>query len=130
MNKAFVMLLLLAGLINFLPVIGLVSGQRLQAMYGVAVQDPNLEILLRHRALLFGLLGGFMLASLYRAEWQPVAMTLGMISMLGFLAIAAASGPYNALIRKVALVDVVGIAALLAAALIYVVAPGARSAAA
>jgi hypothetical protein len=44
-------------LINFLPVTGALSGKRIQALYGVAVEDSNSEILMRHRAVLFGIVG-------------------------------------------------------------------------
>ena len=56
-------LLVIAGLINFLPVIGILSAGRIAGAYDVEVEGPDLELLLRHRALLFGLVGGFLLAS-------------------------------------------------------------------
>jgi hypothetical protein len=58
-------LICFAGLINFLPVTGALSGKRIQALYGVAVEDSNSEILMRHRAVLFGIVGALIIASAF-----------------------------------------------------------------
>ena len=50
MHTFATILICLAGVINFLPVIGALSGKRMRALYGVTVEDSNSEILLRHRA--------------------------------------------------------------------------------
>ena len=55
----------LAGLINFLPFFAITSIDRISMAYGINVSDPNTEILLRHRALLFGLLGCFMMLAAF-----------------------------------------------------------------
>ena len=56
-------LILLVAVINLLPVSGVVSSGRLRALYGVPVDEPNLLILLRHRAVLFAIVGGLLVAS-------------------------------------------------------------------
>ncbi|HEU4430681.1 MAG TPA: hypothetical protein VFT98_18110 [Myxococcota bacterium] len=58
MNVAIALLLLLVGLLNLAPVAGVLGGERLQALYGVGASDSQLVILLRHRALLFGMSAG------------------------------------------------------------------------
>lgn len=42
------------GIINCRPVVGVVSAPRIAKAYGVKVASPEIELLLRHRALLFG----------------------------------------------------------------------------
>jgi len=59
-------LIVFAGVINFLPVMGVFSGARIESLYGVELSDPTLEVLLRHRAVLFGLLGGFMIVAAFK----------------------------------------------------------------
>ena len=52
--------LLIVALIHALPLVGVMGAAKLTQLYGVDVQDPTLEILLRHRAVLFGLLAAFL----------------------------------------------------------------------
>ncbi len=113
-------LLLLVGLINFAPVTGLLSAAKLESAYGIGVNEPNLTILLRHRALLFGLVGGFILYSAFNPALQPIAFVWGFISMLGFIALCWQTGEVNPLLRKIAIIDVVGLILLLAALVLRV----------
>jgi hypothetical protein len=65
-------LILLVGLANLLPVVGVLSAARLQIPYGVALDDPNLVILMRHRAVLFGVVGGLLVASALHAPLRSM----------------------------------------------------------
>ena len=121
MSKAFLVLLFLVGLINFLPVLGALSADRLAQAYSIEVVDSDLEILLRHRALLFGILGGFILVSVFMPIYQGAAMMIGGVSMVGFLVLALQVGGYNAALQKVLWADVVGIVLLAAAAVLKVI---------
>jgi hypothetical protein len=111
-------LICFAGLINFLPVIGALSGKRIEALYGVAVEDSNAEILLRHRAVLFGIVGTLIIASAFDSSLRPAGYAAGFTAMLTFILITRLVGNYNANLRRVAIVDIVATAALLTAALI------------
>ncbi len=110
--------LLLAGLINALPMIGVLGAERLQALYGMAFDDPALRVLMRHRAVLFGLLGGGMVAAAFVPHWRIPMALAGLVSMLAFIALAALEGGGNAAIRRVVIADVMA-SLLLAAALAY-----------
>jgi hypothetical protein len=121
MNKVFLALLLIVGLINFLPVVGVLSAAKLSQAYSIDLASNDLIILMRHRALLFGLVGGFVFYSLFMPQFQPAAMLIAAISMIGYLVIMWMVGDYNDSIFKVAIVDMVGIVALgLAVLLKYV----------
>jgi hypothetical protein len=98
--------LLLVGALNTLPVLGLLSAGRLQALYGVAIADPDLLLLMRHRALLFGLLGGMALASIALPALRLPAMLAVGLSMLGFVLLAGAPAELSAPLRKVYWIDV------------------------
>lgn len=106
-------LLLIVGVINFLPVIGVLSAEKLSGAYSVELIGNDIIILMRHRALLFGLVGGFMLYSVFKPSYQSAAMVMTAISMLGFLYFVLATSDYNASISKIAIIDLVGIVCLI-----------------
>ena len=54
MEIAVVVILLVAGLINGLPVIGVAGAGRLARLYGLPMADPDLLVLMRHRTPLLG----------------------------------------------------------------------------
>ncbi|MBT8470486.1 MAG: phosphopantetheine adenylyltransferase [Myxococcales bacterium] len=111
-------LICIASLINLLPAIGALSSKRLQTMYGIAFEEPNLVVLMRHRAILLGIVGGLLAASAFLLPLRPAAYAAGLISMLSFVLIASLVGGYNRALRRVVLADLVASAALLFAALI------------
>lgn len=118
MYKIYLVLLFLVGVINLLPVIGVLSLDKINQAYGLSVSDNNLAILLRHRALLFGLIGGFIIYSVFNPEYQIAAMILAAISMLGYLIFFASVGDSNSALLKVAQIDIIGVILLLAAIII------------
>jgi hypothetical protein len=76
--------------------------------------DANLEILLRHRAVLFGLLAAFLAFAAFKPELHGLALLGATISVATFLAIALTTGGYGPAVATVVKVDVV--AAILLAA--------------
>ena len=117
-------LILLAGLINFLPVIGVVSADRLTALYGVDASDPVLQILLRHRAVLFGLLGGFMIASAFHKQLRPIALGGGLVAMLSFMVLFYTTGEKPESLVSIIYADCIGVAAVMGALILDKVRPG------
>lgn len=109
--------LLLAGVINALPLIGVLGAERLQALYAMSFDDPSLRILMRHRALLFGLLGGAMCAAAFVPAWRTPMTLAGLASMAGFIVLAQLEGSGNAAIRRVVVADVIAIVPLVVALL-------------
>ena len=62
------------GVFALLPLAGVLGAGRLSALYGIAFEEPNLVLLMRHRAVLFGLLGVFLaIAALIGAHLYLVA---------------------------------------------------------
>jgi hypothetical protein len=111
--------LLLAAIIHLLPLAGVLGHERLATLYGIDAADPNLSILLRHRAVLFGLLGAFLLVAAFRPGWQAAAFVAGLVSVVSFLLLAWSTGGYNALIGRVVAADLVALVALLAGAVAW-----------
>lgn len=102
---------LVAAIINLLPVMGVMGVPQLERMYGVALEGPDIAVLMRHRAILFGIVGA-LLAAAFVPSFRWAAFFAGMLSMVSFLVFQALEGETNVELGRVALVDYVGIAAL------------------
>lgn len=108
-------LLLVVGVIHLLPVTGVLGGPRLATLYGLGLEGPDLEILMRHRAVLFGLLGLFLICAAIRPALQPAAFIAGIASVSSFLWLAWSVGGYNAQIGRVVAADIVALVCLVVA---------------
>jgi hypothetical protein len=118
MRHAITLVLVLVGVLHLYPALGVLSAERLRALYGIDVREPNLLILMRHRAVLFGILGIFLVASAALPVMQPAAIIAGFVSTAAFVALASSVGGSNSLLRKVVAVDVVASTLLLLAGLL------------
>lgn len=112
MRHVVSLMLVVVGVIHLLPLSGVLGAERLTSLYGLPFHDPNLAVLMRHRAVLFALLGAFLLASAFRPSWQPMAFAAGGISVVSFLWLAASTGDYNAEIARVVWIDVAALVCL------------------
>jgi len=115
MRHFITLALLLISLIHALPLLGVLGAARLSTLYGIAVTEPNLEILLRHRAVLFGMLAVFLAYAAFKPELHTLALTGGLLSVLGFMALTMMVGNPNAALQTVFKVDVAALGLLLAA---------------
>jgi hypothetical protein len=119
MKHAVTVVLLLVGLINALPVTGALGPEALAALYGLSIEEPNLLVLMRHRAVLLGLVGGYLIVAAFRPALRPSAFVLGFASMLSFIVLAAGGGGIGAAVQRVALVDVVACVLLAGAVVLH-----------
>ena len=104
--------LVLVAIIHLLPLSGVLGSERLAVLYGISFNEPNLAILMRHRAVLFGLFGFFLLFAAFRKELQLLAFIAAFASVLSFLWLAWSTGNYNAEISRVFTADIVALACL------------------
>ncbi len=107
--------LLLVAALHLLPLAGVLGAVRLAGLYGVVVEDPNLEILLRHRAVLFGLLAAFLGHAACHRHLHTLALVAGVVSVGAFLVLAWTVGHYNAALSTVVRADVVALVLLVVA---------------
>jgi hypothetical protein len=105
-------MLVIVGIIHLLPLSGILGSERLSALYGISIQDTNLIILMRHRAVLFGLLGAFLLFAAWQPAFQMIAFIAGFISVVSFLLLAWLSGGYNAEVGRVVIADIIALVCL------------------
>ena len=109
---------LVVGVIHLLPLVGVLGGERLAQLYGIDASEPNLALLLRHRAVLFGLLGALCVAAAFRPALRGLALVAGWISVASFLALAGGT-PVNAQVARVVTADWVALGALVVATLAW-----------
>ena len=113
--------LIVVAVIHLLPLSGLLSAERLTVLYGISFSEPNLEILMRHRAVLFGVLGVFLLYAAFRPAVQLLAFIVAFTSLVSFLWLAWSVGDYNAQVGRVFIVDIVALVSLVIGLGAYVV---------
>ena len=109
-------MLLIAGIIHLLPLPGALGADRLTTLYGLAFNEPNLVILMRHRAVLFGLVGTLLVVAAFRPELQVIAFVGGLVSVVSFLFLAWSAGPHNAQVGRIVVADIVALACLVVGA--------------
>lgn len=105
-------LLGVSALIHILPLSGVLGRERLKALYGVAIDDPTTLLAMRHRAVLFGCLGAFLVAAIFVAELRIAAVVTVGLADLGFLVLALATPGKHPAMKKVVIADVVSLVVL------------------
>lgn len=115
-------MLVVVAAIHLLPLSGVLGSERLATLYGVSVSEPNLAILMRHRAVLLGLLGLFFLFAAFRPAFQTAAFIAGFVTVVSFLWLTWSVGGYNAQVARVFAADIVALVCLIigVAAHVYV----------
>lgn len=106
-------MLVVVAIIHLLPLSGVLGSERLAALYGLSFNEPNLAILMRHRAVPFGLLGLFLLYAAFRPPFQTIAFIAGFVSVVSFLWLAWSVGGYNAQVARVFMADIVALSCLI-----------------
>lgn len=105
-------MLVIVGIIHLLPLSGVVGSERLAALYGIPFDESNLAILMRHRAVLFGLLGAFLIFAAWQPAYQNLAFIAGFSSVISFLLLAWLGGSYNAEVGRVVIADIIALVCL------------------
>ena len=119
MEILFRITLFIAGAINLLPSILAFLPQKISKSYGIVVPDVNYELLLRHRAVLFGIVGGLMIYSAITKKIYAISVSIGLISMVSFVILYFLLNGINKELEKVMKADVVAIIILLTGFLLY-----------
>lgn len=113
-------ILFILAVIHLLPVAGVLGSDSLTRLYGISVSDSNTQILLRHRAVLFAIIGLFLLLSVFKSGYQPIAICMGLISVASFLLLTWSIEGLNSEISRVVKVDWIALVLLLVAGVINI----------
>jgi len=112
------LMLVLVGLINLIPVLGVFSASQMAQTYAIDIDTTDLELLMRHRALLFGIIGGFVLVAVIKPSYRPPAMMMAGVSMSGFMVLTLMLTGINDALYKIFWADVLGLGCLLVAVIL------------
>lgn len=110
-------LLLLVAIIHLAPIVGFFGTSALAKLYGIDIDSPNLEVLMRHRSALFGILGALFAYAAFHPPTRPVAYAAAAASLTSFFYLAATVPNTTPAIRKLVLADLIATAALTTALL-------------
>ena len=119
METVFRITLFIAGGINLLPSILAFLPDKISKSYGIEIPSVDFELLLRHRAVLFGIVGGLMIYSAFTKKYYSISVTVGLISMVSFIILYFLMNGINAELEKVMKIDLVAVAILLTGFLLY-----------
>lgn len=108
---------LIVGVIHALPVIGVLGSEKIKSLYGLNVTDPNLLLLLQHRAVLLGVVAVMVFAAIFNPAYHGLAIGLATLSMLSYIGLAYFATDLNHALIRVAWVDVFALVVLWAAVL-------------
>jgi hypothetical protein len=103
-------LLVVPGVIHLLPLSGVMGAEALTRLYGLDFSAPDLEILMRHRAVLFGLLGVLLCAAAFKPALRKLALLAGLASVVSFLVLAFSVGGYGKGVARIVTADWVALA--------------------
>ncbi|MGY4985927.1 hypothetical protein [Streptomyces nigrescens] len=121
LDRVTTALLLLVGLVNLLPGVVAFAPSKITTAYGVPAKGPgsaDLTVLLRHRAVLLGLVGLALLCAAFVPSFHLPAVTAGAISMGSFLLLAYSTPGLHSATMRVARIDIAAIVVLAVAAVL------------
>ncbi|MCA6367052.1 MAG: hypothetical protein IM618_08375 [Cytophagales bacterium] len=87
---------------------------KISKSYGIDIPNANYELLLRHRATLFGIIGGLMIFSAIVKKYYDIATIAGLISMTSFILLYfLIDKDISSELKKVMVIDIVATVILL-----------------
>ena len=119
MELVFRIILFISGIVNILPFFLTFLPEKISKSYGIQVLDMNYELLLRHRAVLFGIIGGILIFSSLTKKYYDLSTMVGLVSMVSFIILYFLIGNINMELKKIMLIDVVASLTLFVGALLY-----------
>ena len=108
-QRAATLCFVVVGIVHALPLVGWAGAERLESLYQVSIREANLEALMRHRALMLGIIGALLMAAARWTSLRNAAATAGLVSMVGYVALVVGLDEVNPALVRVAWIDVVAI---------------------
>ena len=100
------LLFIIPALINLLPVFGVLSADNLNRLYDTGTLSSDLALLMRHRAVLFGIVGVLLLYAAFEPSARTIAALAGLVSMVSFVLLVYFDAAPNAKLVRIGWIDV------------------------
>jgi hypothetical protein len=110
LSRAFITTVyVITALVHLLPATGVLGARQLERLYQLQIDASQVELLLlmRHRAVLFSLVGFLLMYAAWRPELRSLAGGLGLVSMLSYCVLVLFSPALNGALIRVAVIDLV-----------------------
>lgn len=107
------------GIIHSLPILGAANNQTLEKLYGLPIEDANLSLLLRHRAILFACVSLVFYYAALDSKYRVIGFWVGYISILSFILFYFQNKDVNANLKRVFLMDTIALVFLILGTLLY-----------
>ncbi|MFT4628824.1 MAG: hypothetical protein ACI8PZ_007520 [Myxococcota bacterium] len=104
--------LVAVAIIHFLPVVGALGSDQLHKLYWLDASDPNLLILMRHRAAMFEVVGILMVVGAVMPSFRWMAIGLGALSAGSFVVISRLVGGFSPSLARIVTADIVALVLL------------------
>ena len=98
-------ILLLVGLIHILPIAGVMGQQQLQSLYGLNQISQTTELLLRHRAILFFMLGVSLITIAFYPSWHLAGLLVALLATSSFIFLSYGVDGLSPEVKRVVLID-------------------------
>ncbi|MCZ8237101.1 MAG: hypothetical protein O9346_01650 [Leptospiraceae bacterium] len=119
MNLIISISLMIVAIIHILPLFGAQGNNALNKMYGLVIEESNLSILMRHRAILFGIVAMILIYAIFFPMYRPMAILIGFVSVISFLILAWSVGGINDPLKRVVIADLIALISLIIATSAY-----------
>lgn len=112
MKKFAAGLVIIVGLINLGPIIGVMGQGALEKLYGISSVSPDVLLLLRHRAILLAIIGALLIGAVFWTSARGTATAAAYVSMMSYVILFVMADVESAALIKVYYVDVTALAVL------------------
>jgi hypothetical protein len=118
-RKIAIALLVMIGVLTASPIMTAFNPNGITALYGVALKNDAVLLLVRHRQILLGLLGATLVCGAFWGSLRMMAITINVLSKSAFLGFSLTTPTLTPGLQRIVYFDVVAIVLLLMSAFIF-----------
>lgn len=112
-------LLVMFGMLTASPSITAFNPSSITTLYGVALENNAVLLLVRHRQIMLGLLGAMLVCGAFFSSLRMLAIAINVLSKSSFLALSLIASTLTPGLQRIVYFDVVAIVLLLLSAFIF-----------